>query len=316
MKSGVFEVAPNVWGLKDIMVNVYFIKTGESNEWVLVDTGMKTARKKIRNAAIELFGSGSAPTCIVLTHGHFDHVGSLEALVDEWKVKVYAHYLELPYLMGKADYQPGDPTVGGGLMASLASLYPTSPIDISEWVVPIPEECTIPELPGWRFYHTPGHAPGHVSLFREKDHVLIAGDAFVTTKQESIIAIAKQEKVTTGPPKYFTYDWEEAETSVNTLAGLKPRVAATGHGKPLFGDELTESLEYLLANFQELAVPKQGRYVDDPAVADASGFVYVPPKAQPKTSKWIIGAAIALSLAAVGMALVSANRKNAWFATT
>ena len=33
-----------------------------------------------------------------MTHGHFDHVGSLEKLANEWHVPVYAHYLEVPYL--------------------------------------------------------------------------------------------------------------------------------------------------------------------------------------------------------------------------
>ena len=42
-------------------------------------------------------------------------------------------------------------------------------------------------MPGWRWVHTPGHTAGHVSLFRDADRTLIAGDAFVTTKQESAL---------------------------------------------------------------------------------------------------------------------------------
>ena len=47
-------------------------------------------------------------TAIVMTHGHFDHVGALEDLAEEWDTPVDAHPLEHPYLDGKASYPPGD----------------------------------------------------------------------------------------------------------------------------------------------------------------------------------------------------------------
>jgi glyoxylase-like metal-dependent hydrolase (beta-lactamase superfamily II) len=62
-------------------------------------------------------------------------------------------------------------------------------------------------MPEWRYMHTPGHTSGHISLFRNEDGVLLAGDAFVTTNQESLIAVMTQKKELHGPPKYFTYNW-------------------------------------------------------------------------------------------------------------
>ena len=114
-----FKVAPNVWGMKDVFVNFYMIKSTESNNWFLVDAGLKTSLLKIKKMAASLFGD-KKPETIILTHGHFDHTGSLKKLLDEWKVPVYAHYLELPYLTGKSSYPHADPTVGGGLMAYIA----------------------------------------------------------------------------------------------------------------------------------------------------------------------------------------------------
>ena len=43
-----FEVAPNVWGMKDVFVNFYVIKSTESNNWFLVDAGLKTSLLKIK----------------------------------------------------------------------------------------------------------------------------------------------------------------------------------------------------------------------------------------------------------------------------
>jgi glyoxylase-like metal-dependent hydrolase (beta-lactamase superfamily II) len=71
----------------------------------------------ILSAAQARFGESGRPSAIVLTHGHFDHVGPLETLAAEWDVPVYAHPLEHPYLNGTTSYPPPDPTVGGGLMA-------------------------------------------------------------------------------------------------------------------------------------------------------------------------------------------------------
>ena len=69
----------------------------ESGGWTLVDTGLRAYTDWIRRAARELYRD-RAPSAIVLTHGHFDHIGGLPQLADEWQVPVYAHPLEMPVL--------------------------------------------------------------------------------------------------------------------------------------------------------------------------------------------------------------------------
>src|SRR5207237_7454375 len=188
-----------------------------------------------------------------------------------------AHYLEIPYLTGQSNYPPADPTVGGGLMASLSFLYPNTPINIWKHIKVLPANGKIPVLPEWRYLHTPGHAPGHISLFRESDGVLIAGDAFVTTNQESALSVMLQTKIISGPPKYFTYDWQAAKSSVEELVKLQPKTAATGHGRPMRGKELKKALSTLEKEFDEKAIPEQGRYVSQPAITNTNGVVYLPP---------------------------------------
>ena len=272
-----FNVAPGVWGLKDLFVNVYMIHNAVDNNWVLIDAGLKTSAPKIRRMAEELFWPDTRPSAIVLTHAHFDHVGSLNTLAEEWEVSVYAHTMEKPYLTGLSSYPPADPSVGGGLISALAWLYPKGPIDIERRFQVLPQDGSIPGLPEWRYFHTPGHAPGHISLFRQRDGVLIAGDAFVTTKQESSISVILQSRHLSGPPKYFTYNWETAGRSVQMLADLHPEIVATGHGKPMRGAEMRRSLHNLANRFEELAVPSHGRYVGAPALVNEQGVQYVPP---------------------------------------
>src|SRR5690606_10707478 len=131
------------------------------------------------------FGKGSRPTAIIMTHGHFDHVGALEDLARRWNVPVYAHPMEMQYLDGTASYPPPDPGVGGGLMARLSPLYPRGPVNVGERLQPLPDDGTVPGMAGWTWIHTPGHTVGHIALWRASDRTLVAGDAFITTNQES-----------------------------------------------------------------------------------------------------------------------------------
>lgn len=304
-----FEVAPDVWGMKDVFVNNYMIRNAADNSWVLVDTGYNKSPSKIKRMAAELF-EGKPPAAILLTHGHFDHVGSVATLAEEWEVPVYAHWLELPYLIGKAAYPPADPTVGGGLITRLSCYFPNKPINIEKYVSVLPDDGVVPFLNDWKYIHTPGHAPGHISLFREWDRVLIAGDAFTTTQQESAISVLLQSEKLSGPPAYFTYDWEQAYDSVEKLVLLQPDTVATGHGKPLRGYEMRQALNNLYINFGEETIPVTGRYVNDPAVADASGMMYVPPVRRERRINWVaVGSAVLIS-AAVLILITNRKKKN------
>ena len=66
-----------------------------------------------------------------------------------------------------------------------------------------------------------------------------------------------------GPPMYFTTDWDAAHVSVHTLAALEPELAVTGHGHAMHGPELRAGLHMLDEQFDLVAVPAHGRYVDD-----------------------------------------------------
>jgi glyoxylase-like metal-dependent hydrolase (beta-lactamase superfamily II) len=212
----------------------------------------------------------------------------------DWRVPVFAHRLEAPYLTGQSRYPPADPLVGGGAMSLLSRLYPRGPIDISAHLRRLPEGGAIPALEGWRWVHTPGHAPGHVSLFRDRDRVLIAGDAATTVQQESVIAVSMQRREVHGPPAYFTSDWQSAGESVGRLAALQPDVLATGHGEPLNGSEMRAALRNLAAHFEDEQIPRIGRYVRRPAVTNERGVVSLPPDPLPKLAA---GVAVAAGLA-------------------
>ena len=303
-------VATDVSYLLDTFVNVCFVGApgAADREWALVDAGLPGSADKIKRAAARLFGAESRPAAILLTHGHVDHVGAIHTLTRDWDAPVYAHELELPYLTGRSAYPPADPFVGGGAMSVLSVLLPRGPIDLGARVHALPADGSVPGMRGWRWIPTPGHSPGHVSFVRDSDRTLIAGDAFVTTKNESLIASLTQRPEMHGPPMYLTPDWDAARMSVRHLADYSPSAAITGHGAPMRGERLQTELRQLASQFDSRARPAHGRYRDRPAIMNASGVVDVPPPDVSPRAMAVTGLAIG---AAIGLGVALSRRGRA-----
>ncbi|EKQ56693.1 MULTISPECIES: MBL fold metallo-hydrolase [unclassified Clostridium] len=254
------QITPEILILEFTVVNAFII-SNKNNEWVLVDTGLENSADFIIKCAEEKFGKNSRPQAIILTHGHFDHVGSVITLCDYYNIPAYIHELELPYVTGVKDYPLADPTVDEGMVAKISRSFSHTSIDLGKHAKVLPKDNSVPGLPDWKYIHTPGHSEGHISLYKEEDKILIAGDAFCTVKQESIISVLTQNEQISGPPKYLTTNWEAAEESVNVLSELKPNLAIPSHGKPMEGDELTQHLNLLKNNFKDIAKPRHGKFV-------------------------------------------------------
>jgi glyoxylase-like metal-dependent hydrolase (beta-lactamase superfamily II) len=288
-------------------VNVYFVDAGEPGSWVLIDSGLPGSEKAIRAEATQLYGAGSKPEAIILTHGHLDHVGSAALLAKAWGVPVIAHPLELPYITNQAYYPPADPTVGGSL-GFASRFFPREIPSVKDVVEPLPlDSDEVPFLPGWRWVHVPGHAPGQIALFREADHTLLAGDAFATADHESL------PKLLLGIPKIsvagapFNYDWDQCRESVQKLAALEPRYIGCGHGPALSGLQALVDLQKLANDFP---VPTHGRYHQQPARTDASGVEHLPPPAKDTLPKKAAIVGASLAVAGVAWLLVGGRRRK------
>lgn len=263
------EIANGVTCVPMGIVNAYIVSDGE--RWILVDTGIPRQSEKLRVAAEDLFGAGAKPEFIVLTHGHFDHAGSALDLAQMWDVPIYAHNLEMPYLTGRDSYPPFDPTVGGPL-AFFLRFYPRNKFDLTPHVHDLSELKT-PILGEWEVIETPGHAPGHISLWRAGDKVLIAGDAWATMDVNTWTGALHGPDVY---PTAFTAccDFDAVKRSMQVLAALRPRVLACGHGVPMAGGDVADAIAMEAAEF----VPPSGRYEFQAAQTDEYGVLTLPPK--------------------------------------
>ncbi len=292
-------IAANVVRVPTGIANCYMV--GSRERWVLIDAGTQGNAKNILQAVEEHIGSEVPPAAIFLTHGHFDHSGSARELAEHWDVPIYAHRLEIPFLNGTSKYPPPDPTVGG-FMSQVIRFLPNKKMNVGPNLGEL-SPGRLPGLPEWEIIETPGHSPGHVSYFRSEDSVLIAGDAFCTVDQNSMVDTIQQRQKVSIPPPYYTCDWQAAERSVRKLAELRPKVLAAGHGVPMRGASATTQLRALANNFP---IPEDGRYVREAARTNESGIVYLPP---PIPDPVKIGAWIAAG-AGVGVAAGVILRKT------
>ena len=256
--SPAWDVAAGVSRLSVYGSNVYFVQSDTS--WVLVDTAWAWGNcgRAIRQAAEALFGPNARPTAILLTHIHPDHDGSALELARTWDCPVYVHPDELPLttadLAGLEQYaNPLDRWLILPLLRALprervASMRARASLkDVARAFDP---GASVPGLPDWTCIPTPGHSPGHIALFRERDRVLIAGDAVLTADAGSLqgllgLGLRFGRPHVFGPPGYTNWDQRATDASVAVLAALEPRVLATSHGAPMAGEGVARELRAL-----------------------------------------------------------------------
>ncbi len=176
-------------------------------------------------------------------------------------------------VLRRSDYPPKDPTVGGAL-GLMSRAFPHSGIDLRDRVRALSENGSVPGAPEWRWIFTPGHTAGHVSLFRERDRALIAGDALATVNQDSPRSMFNLRSEVSVPPAPLTTDWGAARASVERLADLRPYIIGAGHGSPVRGPHVADDPERFASAFTP---PTGGRCSDRPAITDEGGVGSMPP---------------------------------------
>ena len=213
------------------LVNVFLVE--EDDGLTLIDTAIGGSAKKILAAAAQI---GKPITTIALTHGHGDHVGSLDALhehLPDAAVLITARDARL--LDKDTTLDPGEPgdKVRGGVPGTKTK--PTRAIADGDVVGSL------------RVVASPGHTPGHVSFLDTRDGTLYVGDAYTnigglatTAKGSPIFPLASVS----------TWDKPTAVRSARALRGLDPARLAFGHGPVL--EDPAAAMDEALARVEKM----------------------------------------------------------------
>ncbi|RFU60928.1 MBL fold metallo-hydrolase [Peribacillus glennii] len=156
----------------------------DENSAILIDCGMPGQLGDIRSAMEQAGVSLERLTGVVITHQDLDHIGSLPALLKEVgkTIPVYAHELDKPYIEGALPLIKTDPKRMSkeqweALPEPARAFYANPPSASVDKILSHGEE--LPVCGGIEILHTPGHTPGHISLYLHKTKTMIAGDSMV-----------------------------------------------------------------------------------------------------------------------------------------
>jgi glyoxylase-like metal-dependent hydrolase (beta-lactamase superfamily II) len=205
------SVTPNVTQLTRFhFVNAYLVR--EDDGFTLVDTTMGNAADAFIAAARHI---GGEIRRIALTHGHGDHVGSLDALAEKLGEDV-------PVLMPELDARihSGEHVVDGKLPGSWPKLQ-TTPTDLL---------AAGNRVGSLEVVAAPGHSPGHIAYLDTRDRTLLAGDVYTTYGRA---AVTNDFYLRFPFAAMATWDKERNLASARVLRTLEPTVLAVGHGPAL-----------------------------------------------------------------------------------
>lgn len=196
-------------------VNCYILIDEKSKECIAIDVGAEPERiiKFIEEEELTL-------KSIVLTHGHYDHIGGCLEVKDKFNVPIIAGESESEFLTN-ATY-------------NLAKMFGDDLVFKADEYLKDEEEYSVGEI-SFKTISTPGHTPGGICLYFEKEGVLISGDTLFFCS--------------VGRTDFYMGDTDELLNSLSKLAKLPDAVVVyPGHGqKTTIGFEKANN-PYLINN--------------------------------------------------------------------
>ncbi len=215
------KIIENLYIVPGVIANLFLIV--DTDGLTIIDAGLPGSHRKILSYVAGLGKSPADVKRIILTHSDIDHVGGLAALQKATGARTYASQIEADAI---ATGKPSRVIKTQGfsmrrtLMRLMAPIMGARPMKVDEI---LKDGQKLPVLGGLRVVETPGHTPGHISLYAPAAGVLFCGDSMRT----------KEDGPNVGTPATLTWDADKAKQSIRQQATLGARLLCPGHGPVL-----------------------------------------------------------------------------------
>ncbi|MEH7443813.1 MBL fold metallo-hydrolase [Bacillus sp. JJ1122] len=194
---------------------------------ILIDTGLPGQIGEIKKELARVGVPFERLTAIILTHQDIDHIGNIDLILNELKIDVYAHQLDIHYIEGEKPLLKTDPSKMS-VEEWEALSYPMKQISLNPPKAMITKALKdgdeLPFCGGIQVIHTPGHTPGHISLYHKVSKTLIAADSMFCFNGKLRGPIAhvtpEIEQAVHSLEKYLAYDVENAVCYHGGLASI------------------------------------------------------------------------------------------------
>jgi hydroxyacylglutathione hydrolase len=226
------EVADGVWVVRGGLlrtVNVYLVRDHERGGVLVFDAGEKGMAASIVAAASAQGGISR----VVLSHADTDHRGAAPALRAYADVLCHPDAVQQAQGSGGRDYwQPQTLPLDARILHGFSHrfLWDGGPVHVDGTV----REGDV--LAGFEVIDLPGHAPGLVGLWRERDRVALVSDCFYMTDMHG------RPQPPSVPQDAYNLDTAQAKRSIAKLAALRPEIVCPGHLGPLSGPDVVAQL--------------------------------------------------------------------------
>lgn len=210
------KVTDNIEIVPNVTANCYLII--EPNNLTLIDTGLPRSGKKILNYIDDIGLSSVDLKSIVITHADIDHIGGLDYIKSRGSAEVYCSNNEADAI--ETGRQSRELKLRGlikfffGIVNQLIKIKPVK-IDHR-----LGDGDVLPVLGGLKVVESPGHTPGHISLYLPSLEVLFTGDSLISNPSGKLMVSSGMN----------TWDESEAWRSAEKQAKLEPSIVCPGHG--------------------------------------------------------------------------------------
>lgn len=194
---------------------------------ILIDTGFPGVFNQICEAIEKERLQFSKLDTIIFTHQDIDHIGNVVEILNKvpGNIRIFSHEEEKAYINGEktpvklAMLESNLGTLPDNMKVGYKMLkagFQNNKVNIDETLIDGQE---LPYCGGLTVIHTPGHTPGHISLYFKRWKILIAGDIFAVS--DGMLIRGNQN---------YNFDNEENKQSIQKLMKYDIETVICYHG--------------------------------------------------------------------------------------